>query len=77
MLTLILEALFKWLFSKPKVLAGLISRGLIFGVAGFFVVGILAVSITKNFAGIIIGGLGAVAVFGLYFWYFRKKFDGQ
>ena len=76
MLTLILEALFKWLFSKPKVLAGLIFRGLIFGVAGFFIAGILTMAITENAtASRVIGGLVAVAVFGLYFWHFRKKLD--
>lgn len=72
-------ALFKWLFSKPKVSAtgGLIFRGLIFGVMGCFVAAILTMAITENAtASRVIGGLVAVAVFGLYFWFFRKKIDG-
>ena len=76
-LTPFIAALFKWLFRKPKVLAGLIFRGLIFGVVGFFVGGILTMAITEDaITSRIMGGLVAVAVFGLYFWFFRKKIDG-
>ena len=73
-LTLILEALFKWLFSKPKVLAGLIFRGLIFGAVSFYI----AFKISLNYqnsenSSYIISGLVAVVVFGLYFWFFKKR----
>ncbi len=77
-LALILGALFKWLFSKPKVLAGLIFRGLIFGAVGFFIAAVVIMGASQNqILSYILGALAGIAVFGLYFWFFSKKMEKE
>lgn len=68
--------LFKWFFAKPQRLAGIITRGIIFGAVSFFVACIVAFDIFENRdLSFILGALASIAVFGLYFSHFRKKLD--
>lgn len=74
--TNIIAALFKLLFSKPESVAGIIIRGIVFAVASFFIAAVVIASISNNAnLSFVLGVLAGAAVFGLYFWYFRKKLD--
>lgn len=52
--------------TRPKSLAGVITRGIVFGGIGFILCA------NNNVA---LGVVAGVAIFGLYFWYFKKKID--
>ena len=71
---IVMVRLLQALFSKPASVAGLIIRGVVFGVVGFFIATIVVAGVSNDtnlsFA---LGALAGVAVFGLYVWYFKKS----
>lgn len=71
---IVMVRLLQALFSKPASVAGLVARGIVFGVVGFFIAMLVATGVSHNQnVSYVLGALAGVAVFGLYVWCFKRK----